>query len=191
MNQRGCIALLLVRFWWTAAVAEGQEVLRSVAEQRRFLASFGSEQELLIKDRAGNEKRGRVSNVSEESVTLSHRGEIGDVELRNIEEVHRLDPKSKTRNLWMGGLIGVGAYAIGHAAIYTEDPAPVHFPADAFGLLGSAGLGVLLGALLPSGTNAVLLYRFEAAGSDAQLSEPELERSRKVVSMARHVLEGA
>ena len=115
--------------------------------------------ELLVVLRNAESLKGRVSSVSDTTLTLSHQDKTTDISRANVLKVHRIVSRSAKRSTMIGLGIGAGVGGLtgGIAGSRHGEPGEYGFAVLIVGTIG-AGIGALTGYLIGSRKLRVLIY---------------------------------
>ena len=117
--------------------------------------------ELVVELRNAQTMKGRLSNVSDATLTLAQEKKTTDISRGNVLKVHRILSKSAKRATMIGLGVGAGvgglAGGIG-AASGPGEPGEYGFGVLIIGTIG-AGIGALTGYIIGSRKHRVLIYQ--------------------------------
>ena len=145
--------------------------------------------ELVVKLTDGKKVKGRVSSVSDTGLALLRGKRTVDFDREQVLQVYRLVPKSPMRHTLLGALGGFGAFAVGHAALLPDEPAPTH-GADAVLAPVSAGIGAAVGyAIGRRAKRRVLIYNGDVSKVHNALRSAKTMKGTRTVALGQQTVE--
>ena len=152
------VAILIIE---SAAVCRAQAVDDPEATASAFVESLRTVltgDTLLVRLKHGNSTRGKFHAVHHRELELSRGQKIITISETDVQKVYRLEKKSAGLRAAIGGVIGLGAFLVGHALALPKERAPTH-SADASLIAYSGGIGALVGWVIGKrARRRVLLY---------------------------------
>lgn len=159
-NRKLTLVLLLAAALLLPSVASAQNSSASTGEWAS-LNTVTSGSKLAVKTQDGRSLEGRLSGVSDASLSLSVKGKPVELKREDVQSVYRIGKNSATKATLIGMGVGAGAgAAIGAAADSSSDGFEGIDHAVTAGLtVVGAGVGALTGYLLGRrGSKRVLIY---------------------------------